>query len=1177
VISDSALSDGVSCGILGRSEKELEELFDCPSYDDDETETPLVMGFRAAGCRCVGILTDKDGVERDVTFTRRRPQVPADAVKFVLSEEVVEITSTAFRGCGALTELSIHTGVSSIAPGALAECPLERVAFYDIPGATRAGYEACGDLVMEWAAREVRPQITGDPAVLTELRTVQILKTLKQPNCDAARLPWAVEQMAGGVRVNPIVRYTAKEMEWAIVRSPFSALWLAENSAEQDDDDDDDDEQIQRLRGLVLRDPGNEEVDPARLAVLDGDRRHLADAEMPLNIRLVIGAAAQRSDDEVIGAFLDKWPHLVPLACEAVARHGKNTHLLALHREQAKAPAVFMNALLSGNEHGVRTLLQMGIPPPDGSAVAVCFADNAKALAVLREQPGVTVDLSERMILKFDAVRCARLLELSAHDLLEAGIEHRAIFTIANWLCAGMISVDEVISHAMRLGSGAVARLAIAAGANVSFDMAVKCESPEIRRMLMGPVMFGMPSLDPPQFATLRVAESDRRNLLNASWASQCRQICGRVVRAQIEDAVVAGQLAVSDEFTIQGQRFLALIGQDNTRLLHWFGDRTTRQGLEETLLGFVVQLLLKSQLRRIMRDNRFRYRPKFVGFLEDRRMCIIAEPANANDLAAPIESVAELVAMTVERRVLSKWDLLRRVWSIIASADVARWFNCFEKIPQAICLAAGGSAIGLVGNGVWDGDVYFSKSDSMHITEEQEYRAHTLVQMGATQTAAAHAIGLFPQSVRSMIAQRECGPGRSIAACLEDATVLALGPGTNRPLLCYTDGIGHIDFIGAGQLATWPRLARRSFDHIVKKGFPGVIIGRCNDRVIVSVAPGVGTFRFEIPRSLLIGVGVTIPRLSRMAEDDTRHVVQINTAESWVVEWLRNLTVGESPKLLEWTEPFVSAIGNSVVCTIVGAVATFARTGPPMQVMLNHPSGFGVANMSGVQPGSGPRFKVAGDAYLLNAPGGWRLAEKVAAGRGMMAASDLRSRAVQFGLAWPKAPTLRRVAWTLFLYWAAGEMFQSALEFSFPAGVQHNSATRYFERALAVGLPRAPGVESRMIQPPWAEVRRQCVQTLLRAGCFAGWPEMIEVVDEHSAKIEDETERERFVYVAQAILMQRLRERGDGEGRDSVRAELRAEEVDIGINNRELCRIITDVQRQLRVSHFTGSNPEDS
>jgi hypothetical protein len=203
-----------------------------------------------------------------------------------------------------------------------------------------------------------------------------------------------------------------------------------------------------------------------------------------------------------------------------------------------------------------------------------------------------------------------------------------------------------------------------------------------------------------------------------------------------------------------------------------------------------------------------------------------------------------------------------------------------------------------------------------------------------------------------------------------------------------------------------------------------------------------------------------------------------------------------------------MSAFGHSGVCTMVVDVATFARTGPPVQVMLNHPSGFGVANMCGVRPQSGSdsgSFMVAGDGYLLNAAGGWRLAAMVTAGRGRVPASDLRALAVPFGLAWSTSPMLRLAAWTLFLYWAADETWQSVFQFSIDAGVDHGTAARYFERAIAVGLPRATGVESRMVKPPRAGVRQQCVLTLLEARRFAaGWSEMIEVVDEHSDTIED-------------------------------------------------------------------------
>jgi hypothetical protein len=63
----------------------------------------------------------------------------------------------------------------------------------------------------------------------------------------------------------------------------------------------------------------------------------------------------------------------------------------------------------------------------------------------------------------------------------------------------------------------------------------------------------------------------------------------------------------------------------------------------------------------------------------------------------------------------------------------------------------------------------------------------------------------------------------------------------------------------------------------------------------------------------------------------------------------------------------------------------------------------------------------------------------------------------------------LRLVAWTLFLYWAANKTWQSVFDFSFDAGVCNHTAAQHFERALAVGLPWATGVASRMVQPPWA------------------------------------------------------------------------------------------------------------
>jgi hypothetical protein len=69
----------------------------------------------------------------------------------------------------------------------------------------------------------------------------------------------------------------------------------------------------------------------------------------------------------------------------------------------------------------------------------------------------------------------------------------------------------------------------------------------------------------------------------------------------------------------------------------------------------------------------------------------------------------------------------------------------------------------------------------------------------------------------------------------------------------------------------------------------------------------------------------------------------------------------------------------------------------------------------------------------------------------------------------------------------------------------------------------------------------------LLSDGHAAGAPALFWKVDEHTATIADIRERDQFVFVAQAIIMQRLRgDDGDdgGDGRDLVRAELEAEGV---------------------------------
>ena len=92
---------------------------------------------------------------------------------------------------------------------------------------------------------------------------------------------------------------------------------------------------------------------------------------------------------------------------------------------------------------------------------------------------------------------------------------------------------------------------------------------------------------------------------------------------------------------------------------------------------------------------------------------------------------------------------------------------------------------------------------------------------------------------------------------------------------------------------------------------------------------------------------------------------------------------------------------------------------------------------------------------------------------------------------------------------------------------------------------------------------RRECVRRLLRAGHFAGWPALIERVDELRTAIEDPVECERFVYVAQAVVSLRLR--GEGERGVSVRDELTDEGVTLKFSDPELVTIIDSVQNGLR------------
>ena len=201
------------------------------------------------------------------------------------------------------------------------------------------------------------------------------------------------------------------------------------------------------------------------------------------------------------------------------------------------------------------------------------------------------------------------------------------------------------------------------------------------------------------------------------------------------------------------------------------------------------------------------------------------------------------------------------------------------------------------------------------------------------------------------------------------------------------------------------------------------------------------------------------------------------------------------------------------------------------------------------------------GDANLLNGQGARHFSAMVAAGQFLMESVDLRSYAAQFGLAWPREETLRKVAWTLFEHGALEQKWPGVRELADYAGVCYNSVTKYRQRAMAVGLPLLPGLDDDF-PFAWMPVRRECVWTVLRAGLFASWPTLIERVDALCEEIDDPEECERFAYVGQAVVSLRLF--GKGEGRPFVRAELKAERAALTISDRVLDKIIASVQKAL-------------
>ena len=624
--------------------------------------------------------------------------------------------------------------------------------------------------------------------------------------------------------------------------------------------------------------------------------------------------------------------------------------------------------------------------------------------------------------------------------------------------------------------------------------------------------------------------------------------------RETVEESLLQSTLSISDEFSVNGLKFVLLIAQDGTRLIHWFSENVTRRLLEETLVGFAVRLRNSiSGIRTVLRDNRFRYRDN-IRFLRERLdIVIVPETANSNDLAAPIEHLAELIAREVGP-LNSTQRMLVNVGSIVNGGGFAYLFDDLDRIPAMAALAAGGTTMAALQHGVWKDDVRFSIQASREVTEAEERACVVLTGTGVSQAEAASEFKLCRQTVRWIVAKNALG--QSVVTSLDNATVLAV----SQASVCYSLGKGDVAFISTEVLAPHRVFAVKCFEYIVNaKRLPGVIIGQCGDRVVVSVPPNVGTFVVEIPKAWLSAVPSD---LKLLPEDSVRRVVGINTPGGATVDdaWIRGLRRCEPIILTGWTEPVVTANGNTLVCEMNGDSAIFARTGQPAQVRLDDPSGAGIANLCGTLGVSGQMVAI-GDQYLLSLHGGAGLIARAAA-QGAAKAAQLRSFAAQMSLAWPNRQKLRCVGWTLLAYWVVGETWHGYYSLGQDAGVTNHTAARYFEPALQAGLPWANGVVSQEEQPPWADVRRDCMLRLLAEGHAASAPALFSKVDQHAATLAKDLERNKFVFVAQAVIMQRLSERG--ERAELVRPELAFEGVTIGISKDELPLIIADVWKHL-------------
>ena len=261
-----------------------------------------------------------------------------------------------------------------------------------------------------------------------------------------------------------------------------------------------------------------------------------------------------------------------------------------------------------------------------------------------------------------------------------------------------------------------------------------------------------------------------------------------------------------------------------------------------------------------------------------------------------------------------------------------------------------------------------------------------------------------------------------------------------------------------------------------------------------------------------------------------------------------------------DWTEAIVTAEGKTPKFELKDGAATFTLEGQPASLRLDHPTRAAIANLSGGVPGTHD-FREVGESDLLDLLSGRIFSDLVATGECEWTSIELRSIAIQFHRTWVGDPRLRKVAFSIFLYGAIGLDWPGITEFAAEAGVCYNTVTKYLERALAVGLPVPPGLDDKW-PFKWMAVRRECVFALLREGLFTKWPTLIERVDELAAAIEDPAEREAVLYVGQAVVSLRLREKG--EGRVLVKAELEAEGAALEIRNQVLDEIIASVQNGL-------------